>query len=170
VAGMLVADQKTVCFKCHAAAGKDLASAKSVHAAFAKGDCSKCHSPHAAKLKKLLLAQSPDLCFSCHKDIKARMDKDKVHSPASDCMNCHKPHGSKEARLQVAATSELCGQCHDFKEKGFTAKHIGIDPKVIECMGCHDPHASKDPKFFKAKMHPPFAARECDTCHVAPKK
>ena len=36
-------------------------------------------------------------------------------------------------------------------------------------MSCHDPHASKDPKFFKASVHPPFAARDCGTCHVVSK-
>ena len=66
--------------------------------------------------------------------------------------------------------AELCGQCHDTKEAAFGKAHIGIDPKAIQCMSCHDPHASKDPKFFKASVHPPFAARDCDTCHVAPKK
>ena len=47
--------------------------------------------------------------------------------------------------------------------------HLGLDAGVIHCMSCHDPHASKDPKFFKAQIHPPFAARDCDSCHVVSK-
>ncbi len=46
---------------------------------------------------------------------------------------------------------------------------LGLAPGTIHCMSCHEPHASKDPKFFKASVHPPFAARDCDTCHVVPK-
>jgi len=41
---------------------------------------------------------------------------------------------------------------------------------VVACMSCHDPHASKDPKFFKSNVHPPFDARDCETCHLTEKK
>jgi predicted CXXCH cytochrome family protein len=166
---MLVTDQKTLCLKCHAKQAKQTEGAKSVHTAFGAGDCAKCHSPHKANLKALLLAQTPDLCFSCHKDLKTRMEKDKKHQPAEDCLTCHGPHATAEAKLTLQPIAELCGQCHETKDKAFTSAHIGIDPKAVRCMTCHDPHASKDPKFFKASVHPPFAARECDTCHTVSK-
>jgi hypothetical protein len=37
---------------------------------------------------------------------------------------------------------------------------------VMQCQSCHDPHASKDPKFFKSTIHPPFASRGCEECHI----
>jgi hypothetical protein len=40
----------------------------------------------------------------------------------------------------------------------------------MSCISCHDPHSSKDPKFFKEVGHAPFTARNCDSCHAAPKK
>jgi predicted CXXCH cytochrome family protein len=121
-------------------------------------------------MKSLLLAQSPDLCFSCHKQVKEQMKKQKVHAPAEDCLTCHQPHAAAQPRLVSQPVHELCGQCHDPSAKPFAAAHLGIDAKAIACMGCHDPHASTDPKFFKAKQHVPFASRDCDTCHVTEKK
>ena len=41
-------------------------------------ECTKCHSPHKAKLDNLLLAKSPDLCLTCHKDLKTKMEKEKA--------------------------------------------------------------------------------------------
>jgi predicted CXXCH cytochrome family protein len=85
-------------------------------------------------------------------------------------MTCHLPHGSMQPKLAAKPLVDICSECHDVKEKAFSSAHLGIDPKNIQCVSCHDPHASKDPKFFKKAVHPPFAARECDTCHQAPKK
>src|SRR5690242_7286135 len=65
--GMLLADQKTTCLRCHADQAKAAAGSKSVHAAFSSGDCTKCHSPHKASLKKLMLAKPPDVCTTCYK-------------------------------------------------------------------------------------------------------
>ncbi|MGZ6395875.1 MAG: cytochrome c3 family protein, partial [Pseudobdellovibrionaceae bacterium] len=44
-----------------------------------------------------------------------------------------------------------------------------IEAAVMDCRTCHDPHASKDPKFFKAFIHPPFAGRSCEDCHIVAK-
>jgi hypothetical protein len=39
----------------------------------------------------------------------------------------------------------------------------------MDCMSCHAPHASKDPKFFNEMIHPPFAGRYCEECHIVEK-
>ena len=67
------------------------------------------------------------------------------------------------------AVQLLCGECHDFKRPTFGKAHINIDPGVMNCRSCHDPHASKDPKFFKTSVHPPFAGRSCEDCHIVTK-
>jgi predicted CXXCH cytochrome family protein len=121
-------------------------------------------------MKTLLLAASPDLCLSCHKQLKDKLTSEKAHQPADDCLTCHKPHASTEARLVTQPVNDLCGQCHDAKAKEFGVAHLSIDPARINCISCHNPHASKDPKFLKANLHAPFAARECDACHLAEKK
>jgi predicted CXXCH cytochrome family protein len=166
---MLVADQKTVCLKCHGDQGKATASAKSVHAAFAAGDCSKCHGPHKAALPKLMLAKAPDVCTTCHKALKTKMASETAHAAADDCLTCHAPHASAHPRLGVGPVQESCAECHEFKEKAFVTTHLGIAPKDMNCVSCHDPHSSKDKKLFKATVHKPFGARECQGCHVTGK-
>jgi predicted CXXCH cytochrome family protein len=98
------------------------------------------------------------------------MEKAKAHQPAArDCERCHKPHFSAVSSLMNQAIQPLCGECHDLKGAPFGKAHISIDPSVIDCKQCHDPHASKDPKFFKDVVHPPFAGRSCEDCHIVTK-
>ena len=63
-------------------------------------------------------------------------------------------------------TTKEANELKEETDKGFTTAHLGIDPKVVRCVSCHDPHASKDAKLFKANQHAPFAARQCDACHL----
>jgi hypothetical protein len=79
------------------------------------------------------------------------------------------PHMSAQPSLLAEPIHQLCGVCHNLKDEAFNKAHINIDASVIDCRTCHDPHASKDPKFFKDNMHPPFAGRTCDDCHVVKK-
>jgi predicted CXXCH cytochrome family protein len=150
---------------------KALQASKSRHKPVEDGLCTKCHSPHQAKLAKLLLAQAPDMCLACHKDLKERMSKETNHPPAAgDCRVCHKPHGSPQDKLLVQPVLEICSQCHDVKSDSFKRAHIYIDASVMNCRSCHDPHSSTDPKLFKSHVHAPFAGRSCDDCHIVVKR
>ncbi|HKZ46467.1 MAG TPA: cytochrome c3 family protein, partial [Thermodesulfobacteriota bacterium] len=150
--------------------GEDIKNIASRHSPVADGRCTECHSPHKSKLKTLLLADSPELCRTCHSSLKEKMDKEKMHPPAeSNCLTCHKPHFSSEERLLVQPLYQLCGGCHGLEEESFAKAHLNINPAVINCRSCHDPHSSKDPKFFKENIHPPFEARACDECHKVEK-
>jgi len=118
-----------------------------------------------------MVAKSPELCLSCHKDLKEKMDKEKVHQPAlADCQKCHKPHFSSETTLLNQAIQPLCGECHDLKSAQFSKSHLSIEPSIINCRHCHDPHSSKSPKYFKSVTHPPFEGRSCDECHIVGKQ
>jgi len=111
-----VKKQGPLCLSCHGDLGKGVEKGKSKHKPVLSDECTKCHSPHKAKLDKLLLAKSPDLCLTCHKDLKTRMEKEKAHSPAArNCERCHQPHFSTEASLMTQKIQPLCGECHDFK-------------------------------------------------------
>jgi predicted CXXCH cytochrome family protein len=168
---MLVDKQDKVCFECHTEIKDGLKGGKSRHAPVSGGECTKCHSPHQAKLNKLLLAQGPDLCLTCHKDLKEKMQKEKTHSPAGrDCLRCHGPHFTGEGNLLAKPVQALCSECHNVKEASFGKAHFQIDPAVMNCVACHTPHASKDPKFFKEKVHAPFAGRSCEDCHLPAKR
>jgi predicted CXXCH cytochrome family protein len=165
---MIVDRQGPVCLSCHPDLEEALAKSKSKHAPVLNGECTNCHDAHKAKLPHLLLAKSADLCQTCHKDLKARMEKEKAHSPAlRDCQRCHQPHFSTEPDLVVQKINTLCGECHDVKAPSFNKAHLSIEASLMDCGKCHDPHASKDPKFFKSDIHPPFASRSCEDCHIA---
>jgi predicted CXXCH cytochrome family protein len=102
--------------------------------------------------------------------MKTKMEKEKAHQPASrDCERCHKPHFSAEPILLNQRIQPLCGECHDYKKATFDKAHISIEASVMNCRNCHDPHVSKDPKFFKDVVHPPFAERSCEGCHIVTK-
>jgi predicted CXXCH cytochrome family protein len=164
---MLLKKQDALCLECHDGLQKTLKLGKSRHSPVDSGECTKCHNPHQSKLVKLLLAESPELCFTCHKTIKMRQEKEKSHRPAQrDCGKCHGPHASSNRFLLDQPLQALCGECHDLKGAPFTKAHLGISPTAMSCTSCHDPHTSKDPKFFKENVHPPFAARSCDECHI----
>jgi predicted CXXCH cytochrome family protein len=163
---MIKAPQGELCLSCHSDLQDQAAKAGSRHDAFSHGDCTKCHSPHQAKLAKLALAPEPDLCLTCHKELSERMKGATKHSPVDDCSDCHQPHFSAQARLLQQPEGQLCGNCHDTADPGFGKAHLGIDPAVMHCAKCHEPHASKDPKLFKANVHAPFAGRSCGDCHV----
>jgi len=95
------------------------------------------------------------------------MASEHPHPPAAaDCLRCHRPHDAEVRHLLVKTMQPLCGECHDAKSASFSKAHIGIDAAVMDCMKCHDPHASNDPKFLQPQVHPPFAGRSCDDCHV----
>jgi predicted CXXCH cytochrome family protein len=171
VSGMLVANESSLCATCHAGAMKGFKEAKSKHAPFEKGACTSCHNPHKAKLPKLLLALSPDLCLNCHKQLRAKEATEKVHSPAQkDCQVCHKPHFAPERALLDQPVQSLCSQCHNYEAASFGKAHLGISASAMDCVSCHNPHTSKDPKFFKENIHPPFAGRSCDDCHLVQKQ
>jgi predicted CXXCH cytochrome family protein len=102
--------------------------------------------------------------------MKERLAAEKNHQPVEDCATCHRPHHAGQPDLLVEPLGALCAQCHDAKEKGFVTAHLGIDAGAMACVSCHDPHASKDPKLFRARVHKPFAARECASCHVVETK
>jgi predicted CXXCH cytochrome family protein len=171
---------------------------KSKHAPVLAGECTECHSPHKAKLETLLLADYPDLCLSCHTDMKEKLlpeEKQKlpkgigggkdqnaepppgedmpvyIHAPSdiTHCETCHAPHFSEELALLVEPVQALCGSCHNYNEPSFGEAHINIDVNVMDCRRCHAPHYSKDPKLFKDEIHSPFANRTCTDCHLVEK-
>lgn len=163
---MLNDNQAPLCFSCHDEMQEDLAKAGSKHPPVTNGQCTKCHNPHKAKFRDLLQAPSPDLCLSCHKQIKERMDTERVHSPAGrDCLRCHSSHMAERGYLLSKPIAELCGECHNLDDDSFRGAHNGIEAAAMDCRTCHEPHASTDPKFFKPTLHPPFAERSCDPCH-----
>jgi len=149
--------------------------------------CTDCHSPHSNKegrnvassnmlvttanaekpgfsTIRMLKANDPQLCTSCHNEVKPQFSMPfhhKVLEGAMRCSDCHNPHGGfelKQTRLATGADA-ACIKCHVDKQGPFTYEHAPV--KTEGCSSCHTPHGSPNPRLLK------YAAvnQLCLTCH-----
>ena len=120
--------------------------------------CDSCHDLHAGGNQK---PKEPEVCFSCHKDIKMEVNK-RSHHPILEgkvnCSSCHSPHGSLSKHLVKAEDSQdLCFKCHAEKRGPSVWEH----PPVAEnCLSCHTVHGS-----FHAKLLTERIPQLCQNCH-----
>ncbi len=118
-----VAKIADLCRKCH----DKKENVANPHKPVADGKCTLCHKNHGANYRPLLISDQRQLCFSCHEDTKAELDKFKyIHKPVVDrgCKVCHEPHGSDYFRLLIKeytsdfyapfdiSNYDLCVSCH----------------------------------------------------------
>lgn len=106
------------------------------HPPYAEGQCDMCHE---SKSSQTLLAQPPELCFSCHDDF--LKDAKTKHYPAEEgmCTACHNPHKSENEHLLVKPIPALCFDCHDRED--VLSKEIHTVVEGESCISCHNPHA-----------------------------
>ena len=179
-------DIAETCLACHAG--------KEEHNNFRRGEhwrndigCTDCHSPHQsltgpnlassitfvsrANAQKpgfstlhMLKISEPQLCLSCHSEVKPQFNMPfhhKVLEGAMKCSDCHNPHGGfelKQTRLATGADA-ACLKCHADKQGPFTFEHAPL--KTEGCSACHTPHGSSNPRLLR------FSAvnQLCLTCH-----
>jgi predicted CXXCH cytochrome family protein len=175
-----------VCLGCHAEF-EEVLRKPSVHTPVKGGQCTSCHSPHAADHGKMLAASPDAICATCHGSM-APQGAASVHEAVAQgrCISCHDPHGSSNQKNLVRAGNELCLGCHaEMKASVQSASHKHA-PVERSCLTCHDPHASKDapsllrkappslcldchkttqPGFAQAHMNYPVGASDCTSCH-----
>ncbi len=116
-------------------------------------------------------------CLKCHGPIQAVLRKKVKHAAVEmGCDSCHVNHRDKNAAAGAKGEHYLsdkqpavCGACHDLADKKLAEVHKGQPFATAACSGCHDPHASDKPKLITENAHGPFDARQCDSCHKAPK-
>ena len=132
-----------LCLSCH----DEVAQGGMYHDAEKIEACTFCHQPHSSDTASLLSAKSPDLCYSCHGDLKDTITQaPMVHGPVSTgCDTCHHAHQKLAGKGLAKAVPDLCVDCHeDFKPniEPMSTRH----PLLLEgkkCAHCHDPHAGK---------------------------
>lgn len=149
--------------------------------------CTDCHSPHSnvtgrnvassnmlvttANAEKpgfstirMLKANDPQLCTSCHSEVKPQFTAPhhhKVLEGAMRCSDCHNPHGgfeTKQTRLATGADA-ACIKCHADKQGPFTYEHAPV--KTEGCSACHTPHGSANPRLLRYSA----VNQLCLTCH-----
>ncbi len=122
--------------------------------------CVKCHISHGNTDKKLLKAADPEICYTCHPEIKHKFTltfKHKFEKDGFRCANCHKSH--EEASLWGDNYLKLlsCQDCHQKYTKKHNFEH---EPVKKDCMDCHEPHGSEHAGLCQDEVN-----SLCKTCH-----
>ncbi len=115
--------------------------------------CVQCHDPHFAKSTQYLLTQKqPQLCYSCHLEVRPEFNKPfhhRVNEGLVRCTDCHNQHGgflTKQLR-STTAQDQVCFKCHADKAGPFVFEHQPV--KTEGCVICHTPHGSSNPRLLK---------------------
>ena len=156
--GVAPREQAAACLTCHSS-GKRNHWSGSVHE---REDiaCATCHTVHATRDRVLDRATQPEVCFQCHKEQRAQVNRISTHPIDAGkvaCSDCHNPHGSAGPRLLVGNTlNETCFNCHAEKRGPFLFDH---QPVSDDCSTCHTPHGSNNAPLLKARL--PYLCQEC---------
>jgi len=138
--------------------------------------CTNCHSLHGGKdsLLKIVNPQiapfittqrvpQQEVCFACHKDIRALVNRPSHHPIVEGkvkCTSCHNPHGAlSPAMVNAESIKELCTTCHADKRGPFMFEHAPVEES---CLNCHNPHGSRSTKLLNEKV-----PNLCQDCHDA---
>jgi predicted CXXCH cytochrome family protein len=112
----------------------------------------------------LLRAPQPQLCFSCHSDVKPAFSQPfhhKVNEGLMKCTDCHDPHGTF-GNNQLRSTADqnmICTKCHTETRGPFVFEHAAV--KSEGCLACHSPHGSQNARLLNV----PNINQMCNQCH-----
>lgn len=147
-----------VCLSCHQG-GKRIHWQMSAHAA---GDvaCSTCHQVHAAHDKARDKLTQTEVCFACHKQQRAEINRPSRHPIREGkvaCSDCHNPHGTAGEKMLVRDNvNDTCYTCHMEKRGPFVRTHA---PVQENCAICHNPHGTVNENLLKVRS--PFLCQQC---------
>ena len=150
------------CLDCHPELVDKYATGK-VHKPVADGQCRKCHRPHGMVGGVYLKSPQPELCFSCHRELKEELKKikpERLHKPLTQnkCTYCHQPHNAGNDFLLDKPVAKSCFACHDEARFRKANQH----QPLLEggCQTCHDAHGTA---FADMLAAPPDTT--CKSCH-----
>lgn len=106
-------------------------------------NCTLCHGElrrASASRKVQLVAEVPQLCYTCHKEYSAL--EAWVHGPVAtgNCLLCHEPHKARNESLLRKPVPDLCYQCHEEQAIRLIKNHA--EESYARCIDCHEGHAS----------------------------
>ncbi len=150
--------QNQTCLTCHQG-GKRIHWAGSMHAS-RDTTCTACHQVHTAQDKVRDKVAQSEVCFACHKDKRAEINRPSRHPILEGkvaCSDCHNPHGSAgRANMVRDNVNDTCYACHMEKRGPFVRNH---QPVQEDCSICHNPHGTTTPNLLKARA--PFLCQQC---------
>jgi DmsE family decaheme c-type cytochrome len=128
--------------------------------------CTTCHQIHTQQDRVRNRVTQTEVCFSCHKEQRAQVNRPSRHPIPEGkvvCSDCHNPHGSVGPKLvKRDSVNETCYTCHMEKRGPFVHNH---EPVSEDCMNCHNPHGTVVENLLKARA--PFLCHQCHTPHGA---
>ena len=158
--------RNAACLSCHQRDAKRHLWAGSAHEANDVA-CTNCHQVHAEHDKVRDKRSQPEVCFACHKEQRALVNKPSHHPVLEGkvaCSDCHNPHGSAGPKLMKRdSVVETCYACHMEKRGPFVHNHR---PVSDDCSNCHMPHGTTADNLLKAR--PPLVCYQCHSGHGTP--
>jgi len=129
--------------------------------------CTSCHQIHAGIDKVRDKRTQQEVCFACHKEQRAQVNK-QSHHPIIEgkvaCSDCYNVHGSVGPKLMKRKNVvETCYACHMEKRGPFVHNH---QPVNDDCTNCHMPHGTVADNLLKAR--PPLVCYQCHSGHGTP--
>lgn len=158
-----VEDRNDACLTCHRKDAKRSHWEGSTHQSRDVA-CTSCHQIHTQHDKVRDKRTQPEVCFTCHKEQRAQINRPS-HHPIPEgkmgCSDCHNPHGSVGPKLMKRdSVNDTCYTCHTEKRGPFVHSH---EPVTEDCSYCHNPHGTTAESMLKAR--PPFLCHQCHTPH-----
>ena len=156
------------CMQCHEFGAEHANFMRSQHLKNNVG-CVDCHSIHHARIRRqLLVSAQPQLCYSCHLDVKPQFSRPfhhRVNEGLVACSDCHNPHGGflTHQLRSTAAQDVVCFTCHTDKAGPFAFEHAPV--KTEGCVACHMPHGSSNPRLLR-RANVNLLCLECHTLTI----
>ena len=124
--------------------------------------CESCHGPGSLHVSsgggaKTIVnpGKSPEACFQCHLEIRAKFNlpyRHPVPEGRVNCSDCHNPHKGSVFKgggtTNIMGKNEVCFQCHQAQRGPFVFQHEAVREG---CTTCHDPHGSVNQKQLVAR-------------------
>jgi len=155
---MASAEKNEVCTACHQGRTR-------IHwpgSAHERNDvaCSSCHTVHAAHDRTRDKLTQSEVCFACHKEQRAQINRPSRHPIREGmvaCSDCHNPHGSVGPAMVLRDNvNDTCYACHMEKRGPFVRTH---QPVQENCSLCHNPHGTTIPNLLRQRS--PFLCQQC---------
>ena len=126
--------------------------------------CTSCHQIHTQHDRARDKFTQPEVCFACHKEQRAQINRPSRHPIPEGkvvCSDCHNVHGSVGPKLvRRDSVNDTCYTCHMEKRGPFVHPH---EPVQEDCSTCHNPHGTVAENMLK--MRAPFLCHQCHTPH-----
>lgn len=153
-----IEQRNQACLNCHQG-GKRIHWQTNLHAARDVA-CTSCHQVHVQHDKVRDKQTQSEVCFSCHKEQRAQINRPSRH-PIKEgkvaCSDCHNPHGTAGEKMMVRdSVVETCYTCHMEKRGPFVRSH---QPVTEDCSICHNPHGTVNDNLLKQRA--PFLCQQC---------